>query len=52
MRAKSAPEVCRSRATRSNPMSGKVNRACTVVKATIVPAVTGTSRRINQAATR
>ena len=35
MRAKSAPEVCRSSATRMSPISGISSRACTVVKATI-----------------
>ena len=39
MRAKSAAEVCRSSATRMSPMSGISRRACTVVNATIVPAV-------------
>ena len=43
MRANSACEVCRSRATRRRPISGNINRACTVVNATTVPAVTGTS---------
>ena len=43
MRANSACEVCRSRATRNRPMSGNISRACTVVNATTVPAVTGTS---------
>ena len=39
MRANSAPEVCTSSATRMRPMSGISSRACTVVNATIVPAV-------------
>ena len=39
MRANSAAEVCTSRATRISPMSGMSSRACTVVNATIVPAV-------------
>ena len=39
MRAKRAEDVCRSSATRSSPSSGKVSRDCTVVNATIVPAV-------------
>ena len=40
MRANRALEVCRSSATRMRPMSGNSRRACTVVNATIVPAVT------------
>ena len=52
MRAKRADDVCRSSATRISPISGQVSRACTVVKATMVPAVIGTSPSISQAATR
>ena len=39
MRAKSAAEVCTSSATRMSPIRGMSSRACTVVNATIVPAV-------------
>ncbi len=39
IRAKIAAEVCTSSETRMSPMSGISRRACTVVKATIVPAV-------------
>ena len=39
MRANSASEVWMSSATRMRPMSGMSSRACTVVNATIVPAV-------------
>ena len=39
MRANSAWEVCTSRETRMRPMRGHSSRACTVVNATIVPAV-------------
>ena len=53
MRAKSAPEVWRSSATRMRPRSGNSSRACTVVKATIVPALMSFAPpRMSQPATR
>lgn len=39
MRANSADEVCRSSETLMRPINGMSSRACTVVKATTVPAV-------------
>jgi hypothetical protein len=51
MRAKSAPEVWRSSATRIRPMSGHMSRACTVVNATMVPAVTLTPPVMRKPAT-
>ncbi len=39
MRANSADDVCRSSDTRISPINGMRSRACTVVKATTVPAV-------------